>query len=177
MASGPEKGRKEKLLKAADDLAGLVDTAVGLIPGSQPDVHSVPVDYHPPLNSGAAANLAQSAANSGKDLPEDQLNLAKGVDRARERVKRIEDAGDKNDKKGLDDAVKKDPEAIKDLGKDAGAYLAREPERMADAAKKAGDALADVRFFFILLFLFTFFFFFFSSPDFVNSLFLEGEGA
>jgi len=58
-------------------------------------------------------------------------------------VNGIDDAG-KKDAPALDAAVKKDPEALKDLGKDASAILAKEPDRMATAANKAGDALAQV---------------------------------
>ena len=83
LTSGPQKGKKEELLKAADHLASLVDTTVGLIPGPQEDVHSLQFEGLPQKDGGAAANLTQSAAVKGQDLPEEQLDLAKGIDRAR----------------------------------------------------------------------------------------------
>jgi len=122
---------------------------------------------------GSTADLlAQNAVEKGNDLPEDELKLAKAIDRAREllplpfvispslccqtritisyagaRVNSIDKAGEKGDKKGLDQAVKKDPTAITDLGDEAASYLGDEPDRLKTAAGKASHDLADVRFY------------------------------
>jgi len=87
IAAGPEEGRKEKLLEAADEVSGLVDTAIGLIPGAVDEtVASQPAEPKEGLGDGkggAADQLAQFAADNAAAIPQDQVDLARAIDRAR----------------------------------------------------------------------------------------------